>query len=80
MSAGLQDVGRKGYRQYKGPYLDQLKYPDDLKTPPVQWVISLCGGDWGRWQIAYNVPEHAAMLQERLEENLIRYRVSELFV
>ena len=39
-------------------------------------MLALCGGEAGWWTYAYNVPEHAAMLQERLEENMVRYRVS----
>ena len=71
---GLQSHGRQGYQRYKGPYLDQLRLPD-LKTSPVSWIIALCGGSQAYWKHAYNVPEHAAMLQERLEENTVRYRV-----
>ena len=72
--AGLQNNSRKGYQRYKGPYLDQLS-KTDLQTPPVQWSLALYGGDKAHCTHAYNVPEHAAMLQERLEENLVRYRV-----
>ncbi|KAK9802738.1 hypothetical protein WJX73_005182 [Symbiochloris irregularis] len=71
--AGLQGLGRTGYRHYKGPYLDQLSR-QDLQHLPVPWLLSLCGGDLRTWAQAYNLPEHSAMLQERLEENLVRYR------
>lgn len=73
-SAGLQGLGRNGYQHYKGPYLDQLG-KEDLQHPPVPWLLSICGGDLRTWAQAYNLPEHTAQLQERLEENLVRYRV-----
>ena len=72
--AGLQRADRKGYQRYKGPYLDQLQ-PSDLETPPVPWMVAICGGDRAKWTNAYNVPESAAMLQERLEENIVHFRV-----
>lgn len=30
------------------------------------------------WTRAYNLPEHTGMLVERLEENIVRYRVCPL--
>lgn len=71
--SGLQGLGREGYQRYKGPYLDTLEWKD-WKQASVDWSLALCGGSRKQWQLAYNVPEHAAMLQERIEENTVRYR------
>lgn len=60
---------RSFYKRYKGPYLETLTR-DSWKHPPKSWRHFFYGQTS---EFVYNVPENSEHLQERMEENLIRY-------
>ena len=68
--AGLTSFHRKAYRRFKGPYLDEVTL-QAVKAQPRDWMLL---GAWA-YSGAYNVPEDSAMLQERIEENLVVFLV-----
>ena len=72
MCAGLTCFSRSSYRYFRGPYLEQLSR-QDLAASPRDWKLLFV---WPHPWAGYNIPEDAAMLQERVEENLIVFMVS----
>lgn len=64
----------RAYQRYRGPYLDQLTV-EDIKRPAAPWKQFFYNGEHGKWSESYNVPEDLAMLQERMEENVVGYMV-----
>ena len=72
LCAGLTGVSRQQYQRFRGPFLEELGLAD-LQAQPRPWQLLL-----GRSaaQTAYNMPDSAAMLQERLEDNVVTFLVS----
>jgi hypothetical protein len=54
------DTGRRHYKRYKGPFLEQLTL-EDVQAPPKPWGVFVGG------PATYRVPASMAVLQERLE-------------
>ncbi|BDA51413.1 hypothetical protein COCOBI_18-2910 [Coccomyxa sp. Obi] len=71
-SLGITGGLRQQYARYRRPFLHQLT-TDNLRQPPKGWLQFACATRRETDGVAYNLPQHVAMLCERMEENLVFY-------